>query len=679
MTDRVRRNGQLSSCEPCRRSKLRCDHKRPICGRCTRRRLSQQQCHYHPAPMAKQLATESLSAPLRQRSAPRSIPTYASTLTEDSQAYEPINMNTDLMCFADPHTSHSQRSYTSMTRTGVALPQPSRPTEQIVSQGARLLNDILELVTEIGEPLEKFSILAEDFSIHGSLIEALWNATNDSIRDLLRDRSKFTLDSMSEAIFEQTSSFPVFPPATAAGTFEKLSSTQALRWDLLGLYCARIGVYLGGEKDKTSNFAAHQTWKSDRIILMQSTFQACIQCESLCNYLGTVNDITFWSIMFSTVLASWCFGDDSYHVIRLVGSMSSIFIALGFNKGVQSDSSVPLYMVEIRKRAIAWAHDHDKVFATFTSRRHFCTVELPLDLPDYAVIGTAGRFQRARENLDENGWNKNNMILPVSRLRVQLLLCMIREEVLELKIGPLVPDMKTRAEHISQKLKSTWLSIPPHMKYDKVQHGGSQNMTILMLQNLRLEYLYTEFLLHALLANSGESSRERLITTAHEVVNLALLPTRKRELLHSHRPDMEWVLVFYAMPCASVLTLELLRQNQHPEEQLIINRSGVIQDISVLISCCDSLTESGQSNYEICKQAQSIFSKSLDSILNKTEHIQRSKPREMVAPLHEQAGSMSAEPHNAVAQDPEWMAWLDFVGLQGDPWLESIIPEIPVE
>lgn len=130
------------------------------------------------------------------------------------------------------------------------------------------------------------------------------------------------------------------------------------------------------------------------------------------------------------------------------------------------------------------------------------------------------------------------------------------------------------------------------------------------------------------------------------------------------------------MPCASVLTLELLRHNQHPEEQLNINRSGIIQDISVLISCCDSLTESGQSNYQICKQAQSIFSKSLDSILNKTETTQRNTRGEPTMHYQERTGSMSAEPPNVVAQDPEWMAWLDSLGLQGDPWLESIIPTL---
>ena len=78
------------------------------------------------------------------------------------------------------------------------------------------------------------------------------------------------------------------------------------------------------------------------------------------------------------------------------------------------------------------------------------------------------------------------------------------------------------------------------MKYDTAQQWGVQTQTVMMLQSLRLECLYTEFLLHSLLASSSENNRERLITTAHEIVNLVLLPTRKRDLLHSHRADMEW-------------------------------------------------------------------------------------------------------------------------------------------
>lgn len=57
---------------------------------------------------------------------------------------------------------------------------------------------------------------------------------------------------------------------------------------------------------------------------------------------------------------------------------------------------------------------------------------------------------------------------------------------------------------------------------------------------LRLEYLYTEFILHTLLASSSEINRESMLTTAHEILKSVLLPTRKRDLLHGHRADLEW-------------------------------------------------------------------------------------------------------------------------------------------
>lgn len=56
-----RKNGLLSSCEPCRKSKLRCDHATP-CGRCRRKRKPAQ-CVYHPAPMTKILPPDRVCPP----------------------------------------------------------------------------------------------------------------------------------------------------------------------------------------------------------------------------------------------------------------------------------------------------------------------------------------------------------------------------------------------------------------------------------------------------------------------------------------------------------------------------------------------------------------------------------------------------------------------------------------
>jgi len=38
LTGTFRRNGKLQACEPCRKSKLRCDHVLPYCGRCAKRK-----------------------------------------------------------------------------------------------------------------------------------------------------------------------------------------------------------------------------------------------------------------------------------------------------------------------------------------------------------------------------------------------------------------------------------------------------------------------------------------------------------------------------------------------------------------------------------------------------------------------------------------------------------------
>lgn len=318
--------------------------------------------------MARQLTPRSERGTPYQSHGARSITTPSTPSVVGLRPYEPINMNMNLMCFADPNTPQPQRAYTSLTRTGVTVPQLFVPDEDLIFQGAKLLSEILDIVTEIGKPLESFTLDEPDLCMHGPFIQVSWKATNDAIRNLLKDRPDTNLEAVSKDIFERTSSPPFFPPTAAGAALETAFSSQALRWDLIGLFCAQIGVYLGGEKDKSFDFVAHKKWKSDRKTLMQRTFRACIQCETFCNQIGSVNDITLWFLLLVILFATWCFGDDSYHVLRLMSSLSSVFFALGFHKGAPTDASVPFYMTEIRRRAIAWAHDHDKVGSSFISR-----------------------------------------------------------------------------------------------------------------------------------------------------------------------------------------------------------------------------------------------------------------------------------------------------------------------
>ncbi|KAF7181881.1 hypothetical protein CNMCM7691_001178 [Aspergillus felis] len=57
-----RRNGVQTTCEPCRRSKLRCDHPIPVCKRCVRTAKSDV-CVYHPSPMTRSWYSDPVSSP----------------------------------------------------------------------------------------------------------------------------------------------------------------------------------------------------------------------------------------------------------------------------------------------------------------------------------------------------------------------------------------------------------------------------------------------------------------------------------------------------------------------------------------------------------------------------------------------------------------------------------------
>ncbi|RFU76072.1 c6 transcription factor [Trichoderma arundinaceum] len=180
-----------------------------------------------------------------------------------------------------------------------------------------------------------------------------------------------------------------------------------------------------------------------------------------------------------------------------------------------------------------------------------------------------------------------------------------------------------------------------------------------------------------MLVNQSSGYRHALIQISHEILGLVLSVMKKRDLIGSHRIDLEWT-YFYAMPCASVLILELFRLASLPKPQPSVasNRSTIIQDISVLISYCDWLTESGKGNYELCKQAQLIFSKALDQILNHEMPLTRSLPDSLTVKIYDALSAELPEAQNpeTITQDLQWAAWLDTVDFQREPWLEMLKP-----
>lgn len=144
------------------------------------------------------------------------------------------------------------------------------------------------------------------------------------------------------------------------------------------------------------------------------------------------------------------------------------------------------------------------------------------------------------------------------------------------------------------------------------------------------------------------------------------------------------------MPCAGVLLLELFRQIRQPQSQAVLNRSTIIKDMTALILCCDWLTEIGQGNYQIIRQAQSIFSRGLDQLLDNPnlfdDPATRVAAANAAATASSGSGSGSLNHHHhqhepnaeltdadfamLLPQDLEWSTWLESFGLGTDPWFD---------
>ncbi|PMD45629.1 hypothetical protein L207DRAFT_482070 [Hyaloscypha variabilis F] len=678
MTDRVRRNGLPSSCEPCRRSKVRCDHARPHCNRCVRRKFSRN-CYYQPSPMTRGANhyTEPLLTPQSIDTATMSPVCALAPLAENTPADEYdrgtglVTMHNSLMPFADSDDKQPHRKFSYLTRSGLFIPKRVYPmTPAAIAEGVEILRSLIEFNADLPEFVrDRFEDDADELC--GSpLFKAAWRATQTTLRQLGTRPPLDQLTSTALAIFEQTSCPLELPLSAENDALEFALSGDRLRWEAIGMCFIRIGLLSATLGTNGQVFHGRGQLLLDRQKTMLMAFDACMQTRAFCNQAEQTNDLTLWLLTSVYTLATWCFGDDSSRVWYLMGDLSSAIVALGFHKGFKYGESGPPYLVELRKRVIALAHERDKELATFVGRpphlsRRYCTVDLPLDVPDSAIIGPVEHFEAARARLDENGWSGDVMVHPAARLRAILLLSIIREEVLELSLGPPIPNIAQQARQILSNLTSTWESIP-HKQYEQSMGDTMLPGSIWVVLSPQLECLYSEFLLHKLLISQNEGSRDAMIRTSHEMLQLTLSLLKKTDVIAT--PNLEAMMAFYTMPCASVLILELFRQNRQPHQSAALNRSTLVQDISVLISCCESLAVAGQSNYQICKQAQTVFSRCLDQILNQTVF---PSPGLMSTP----GGLEVQEPFSLgltdfgltelYPQDPEWSTWLESFDLYG--------------
>ncbi|GLA66540.1 hypothetical protein AtubIFM54640_009118 [Aspergillus tubingensis] len=623
-----RRNGQLSSCEPCRKSKLRCDHSAPTCNRCVRRGKSDL-CVYHPAPLTK---PRELSRPLKVTKIATKEQTLvpAKTLTWDSLgASSPVSVlgsaafpNSSKLPFSGSGflgpTSYSG-AFSNSELDVVDFPSSTKSTPidpQQVARGAQVLF-LLEHLPLYAEISEKRFAVSTGWVFGIELMDQLFKVLGEVYRNAIQGSgNKYArLLDLSRAFFKNTSTPIVTHESMSLAEYFSLASP---RWEILSLLFAFVGTAtyqipphgLGLE---------HQDEITSKEGLRQICMQASQTCLQFCNHLGTLSDPLSWAMLQHAIYLSHMHGSSDHRTWQMLGDITTTVFALGLHQP-DTDTTAPFFLKETRKRTMVGAYAFDKELATFLGRPpricwRYCNIQYPLDMSHEEIVAEPAIRDAAIARLDPEGWNIDGRIDKGANARAGLAASIDKENALEISLSNRLDGLEEKVQNACKKSDELRRSLPACLQW-------TEDKTDPQVASYHVEFLYHEFLLLQTLYKRVGKGIDALANKALEIISTLLhmvsLETRSGRV----HPSVILDLCYIGLPAAGTLCTELLRRSQPQtsvataSSHIPFPRSDIIQKLSVFVAQLKTFSRQQEGNYEICIKGQRIISQALDRVLS---------------------------------------------------------------
>ncbi|GAB7321930.1 hypothetical protein MBLNU13_g03000t2 [Cladosporium sp. NU13] len=452
--------------------------------------------------------------------------------------------------------------------------------------------------------------------------------------------------SLAQKTTRNTQKILQVPPEMHASTFSTLFTGDSLRWEFLGLVFAWAGLSLSMSllNGKGSATTPDGVSKTSFAKLLTACSDACI---TICRQNAHTNDILSWCLYENLILQTFQHGEASHASWQRLGDLSSDILALGLHKERSTTSTSAPFLVQARKKLFSAAFRMDKAISTFFGRPpriqgHYCDVSLPLDVDDNLFHQEDFNVDQLFSGLNMAGWNIDCKIRPASWIRMRHIVGKVTEEVLELSLGGAQDDLVHKVQDILNRSNETWSQIPTHLQY---KHGywndGTPPGICLMLLLVHLEYLQNEFQLQRLLCRQQRCASDALINISMRMLTAAMvLPSIQVDSVHIHR-DRTWILLYFALPSAGVLAIDLRVRVQQGDPPRLISKSEVIRHTSVLVASLQWASEPSGGNYHLCAEAAKMLSRILDEILDNSGQSLAAGQRSEMGTSGDVSGDMS--------------------------------------
>jgi hypothetical protein len=288
----------------------------------------------------------------------------------------------------------------------------------------------------------------------------------------------------------------------------------------------------------------------------------------------------------------------------------------------------PFFLRESRRRIYAAAYRSDKTLATFFGRPpmmswRYSDRKIPLDLDD-EVVTTSDTTLLNNElaKLDSAGWNTEGKIFASSWIRARSQISVIKERLLEQSLaGRTDSDVTEKLQSISADCRAMWESFPAHLRYDLYDEDEAwsnldPSITLRMI-SFYLEFLHMEFQVHRIMRRQTQLAVPALLELSMRLLSTVLVFNKQRSQAYSIQRHFPTIILFYCLPSAGVLALELRRSTlQNVPLPGALSRADVIRNLSVLISCLEWVILPGDGNHNLCSELNKMLALVLDEVLN---------------------------------------------------------------
>ena len=329
-----RRNGKPQACEPCRKSKQRCDHTMPICHRCKQRRVASE-CKYGPPPLKIPTKRSTASGvPSSTNVVPRSD---AAVDLRQSDGYEIFAAGSSYVqkCpngYLGP-TAYSAIFLEHQGKLDMGLLDPCKgfykytddaqicehshnlsvphkigchtPTAAAIRLGADILKAMpsQDICTRLVERYEVF----ENIVLYKPMIKVAHQSWWDTYGSYLKEpQDAAQLFAVSEQLCRNAWSYLGIELPRNQNEWVTSCQGKNFRWEVLGVLLSMFGLAAMSLPEWDSLFATQEEHRNDRIKFARSMRDLVEGCLLLCDHADNVSTLGVYLLHCSTALQRSC-------------------------------------------------------------------------------------------------------------------------------------------------------------------------------------------------------------------------------------------------------------------------------------------------------------------------------------------------------------------------------------